>query len=227
MKKVIFVFSGFQGKLLGRTEKVIRENLERNDTTIHFLSNTNQDLFISGGDDFATADDLVAFLKHEVKAHDEALSLCASGGGFGGICHSAAAGVKKIVGFSSFTRIDPEARKVDKRGQKLHQFFDEQIPDVRMQNTLWHLHANSFEGKIWLVYPAYNDADKYQSENLRNAAGVTLIPMPSEKHAMVDCPAVPFEILNEIKSIESEIYEHYLMITESDAKPIVPEDYRQ
>lgn len=225
MKKVIFVFSGFGGKLLGKTEKVIRKNLERCDTTLHFLSNTNKDLFISGGDDFSTADDLVAFLKHEVKAHDEALSLCASGGGFGGICHSAAAGVKKIIGFSSFTRIDPEARKVDKRGQKLHQFFDEQIPDVRMQNTLWHLHANSFEGKIWLVYPADNKADRYQAENLRNTRGVTLIPMPSENHGMSDCPAVPFAILNEIESTQAETYADHLKFPENNATPMVSEDY--
>ncbi len=190
--KVVFVFSGFSGKMVGYPRNKIIRDLQNRGYDVHFLTNTCKDLFITGGDDFDSAEALAAFLSEERAKYETALTICASGGGFGGIALSMTAGVDTIAGYSAFTTLDQAARTADGRGQRLYGRFDEWLPDPKMQNLKWHIAERDYGGTILLHYPEHSPQDVYQAENLRGCPGVTLLPMPSEKHGMRDCEGMPF-----------------------------------
>lgn len=193
--RVVFIFSGFSGKLVGYPKEKIVRNLRARGYDIHFLTNTCKDLFITGGDDFLSAEALAEFLREERAKYAEALTLCSSGGGFGGIALSMAAGIETIAGYSAFTTLDTAAREIDGRGKRLHRWFDKWLPDPETQNLKWHIAEQAFEGQIVLHYPAESPKDSYQAENLRGCPGVTLLPMPTSKHGMRECKGMPFSAL--------------------------------
>lgn len=200
-EKVVFIFSGFSGKLLSRNENVCVKYIQRRGHAVHYFTNRCRDLFYNGGDDFRSADDLKAVMQAEMAEYDGSLALCASGGGFGGILHSAAVGVDDIVGYSAITTVDGHFRTMDGRGKKLFRLFDSMIKDPKEQNLRHHLSERPREGSVHLLYPENNERDVFQAENLKDVPGVTLLPKPSSVHSMIECEQVPFEILHDLELI--------------------------
>lgn len=192
--RVAFIFTGFAKKLLGVPEETLGVQLARMGWDMVFLTNMNKDLFIMGGDKFSSYNNMITELLKVRRNYSDAAVFCSSGGGFGGIKAAIDLDVELVLGFSVFTRIDREARLIDRRGMRLWKEFDLMLPNQMDQNV-----ANYFSKKNQLrciiFYPSSNVGDSFQAQNLEQVTNVKLIPVKSADHMMLDTNVLPTNII--------------------------------
>lgn len=192
--RVAFVFTGFIKKLLDVPEEMLRVHLTRMGWDMVFLTNVNKDLFITGGDKFSSYDDMIMELLKVQQNYSSSAVFCSSGGGFGGIKAAIDLDLELVLGFSAFTRIDREARNVDRRGLQLWKEIDRMLPSQLDQNLANHFSKKN-QLQCILFYPNSNVGDSYQAQNLGQISNVELIPVKSADHMMLDTNVRPINII--------------------------------
>lgn len=202
MQPHVFIFTGFSGKLMGYPEKILRKIFEAQGYFVHTFTDSDFDMYITGGDQFETGAEMRNYLREYVGTGAECLALASSGGGFGGIMHGNAAGLTCIVGYSVFTTIDLEARNHDKRGKSILGRLDQLIEDDRERNLLHHLGKDGLRSSIHLYFAGKNKNDHYQANNLRGVETVALHRVPAQKHTMFDSKKTPFDMLSAVAETE-------------------------
>ncbi len=202
MQPNVFIFTGFARKISGYPQRMLTKIFEQQGYAVHFFTDSDFSMYINGGDQFETAEEMRAYLREHVETGAECLGLASSGGGFGGLMHGNAAGLTCIVGYSAFTTIDNEARRFDKRGNSILDMLDQLIVDDEKRNLRFHFQKDGLKSKIHLFYPKKNQNDRYQANNLQGLDAVSLYPMPAKTHGMRDTERTPFDMLSSVAEKE-------------------------
>ena len=198
----VLLFTGWGGKVMGSQPSQIADVLSKKDCKVHLFNDRRKTLFLSGSDDFHSAELLEEHIATVVKESDYTMALTSSGGGYAGIKYCLKANVDCVIGISVFTTADQAARDADPRGRKAIPIVDRVLRTEREKNLRHFFEENETKSKVHLFFPRGSSSDAYQSNNLRGLPGVTLHPQAGHRHLMQDSGHSVFDFIREVAEIE-------------------------
>ena len=198
-------FTGYAGKIVGRTENRLRDLLEDKNIKCNFFHDRNRLFFLSGDDESSDEDMLVAKLSERLSEREINVFIGSSAGGFGAIKYGLQLNISGVICFSPFTSFSRQMQTLDARGDGIIQelMSMSKVDSDRDLKNLFDAHAN-IKTLFKIFYPTLSNEDTIQAFNLSHS-NVEHLGLASKNHMYSD---IKFNVVGNIMQQLRAIHSH-------------------
>ena len=197
-------FTGYAGKIAGRTENRLRDFFEDKNIKCNFFHDRNRLFFLSGDDESSDEDTLVAKLNALLSEREINVFIGSSAGGFGAIKYGLQLNISSVICFSPFTSFSRQMQILDTRGEGIVEqlMLKSTVDSDRDLKNLFDKQANS-KTSFKIFYPTLSNKDVIQAFNLTHP-NVEHIGVVSKNHMYSDIKFnVALNIMRQLRVIHS------------------------